>query len=99
VIIILTIAWWLEGRALRREITALEQQIAELREMPPHERAILDRALFDRSARSYHAALRQCAHGFHHPEGPHSCDGCWCEGERDRAMYGWDHNTDPKETP
>lgn len=38
---------------------------------------------------------RQCPHGFHHPDGPHSCDGCWCEGERDREQYGWDHNTDP----
>ena len=38
---------------------------------------------------------RQCPHGFHHPPGPHSCDGCWCEGERDRAMYGWDHSTAP----
>lgn len=38
---------------------------------------------------------RQCPHGFHHPPGPHSCDGCWCEGERDRAMYGWDHDTAP----
>lgn len=39
---------------------------------------------------------RQCPHGFHHPRNvPHSCDGCWCEGERDREQYGWNHNTDP----
>ena len=38
---------------------------------------------------------RKCPHGYHHPPGPHSCDGCWCEGERDRAMYGWDHDTAP----
>ena len=38
---------------------------------------------------------RKCPHGYHHPPWPHSCDGCWCEGERDRMKYGWDHNTDP----
>jgi len=38
---------------------------------------------------------RQCPHGYHHPKGPHSCDGCWCEGERDRAEYGWAHDTTP----
>lgn len=38
---------------------------------------------------------RQCPHGFHHPPWPHSCDGCWCEGERDRRAYGWDHDTAP----
>lgn len=46
--------------------------------------------------------LRVCQHGFHHPypdnlDYPHSCDGCWCEGERDRRDYGWPHNTTPKE--
>jgi hypothetical protein len=41
--------------------------------------------------------VRQCPHGYHHPSGPHSCDGCWCEGERDRRQYGWPHNTDPRE--
>lgn len=40
--------------------------------------------------------IRQCPHGFHHPNYPHSCDGCWCEGEHDRAQYGWAHNTDPR---
>lgn len=40
---------------------------------------------------------RQCPHGFHHPVGvPHSCDGCWCEGEHDRAEYGWQHDTTPE---
>lgn len=38
---------------------------------------------------------RQCPHGFHHPPHPHSCDGCWCEGERDRREYGWPHDTTP----
>jgi len=42
---------------------------------------------------------RKCIHGYHHPEWPHSCDGCWCEGERDRREYGWDHNTAPHDTP
>lgn len=46
--------------------------------------------------------LTQCPHGFHHPRPysasyPHSCDGCWCEGERDRLDYGWDHDTNPGE--
>lgn len=40
---------------------------------------------------------RQCPHGFHHPPHPHSCDGCWCEGERDRHEYGWPHDTTPTE--
>lgn len=40
-------------------------------------------------------APRQCPHGFHHPAGKHSCDGCWCEGERDRREYGWRHDTSP----
>lgn len=31
---------------------------------------------------------RQCEHGFHHPTWPHSCDGCWCDDERDK-VYGW----------
>lgn len=38
---------------------------------------------------------RRCPHGFHHPPWPHPCDGCWCEGERDRRDYGWDHDTGP----
>ena len=38
---------------------------------------------------------RKCPHGFHHPAWPHSCDGCWCEGERDRREYGWPHDTTP----
>lgn len=38
---------------------------------------------------------RQCPHGFHHPAVSHSCDGCWCEGESDRARYGWQHDTSP----
>lgn len=42
------------------------------------------------------AEIRQCPHGFHHPPGSHSCDGCWCEGERDRAEYGWAHDTSPR---
>ena len=42
------------------------------------------------------AEYRQCSHGFHHPPWPHSCDGCWCEGERDRREYGWDHDTTPE---
>lgn len=41
--------------------------------------------------------IRQCPHGFHHPKGLHSCDGCWCEGERDRDRYGSNHSNDPKE--
>lgn len=56
-IVILTLAWWLEGRAFRRELSALEQQIADLRAMPIDERAALDLALIERSARNYHAAL------------------------------------------
>lgn len=40
---------------------------------------------------------RQCPHGFHHPPHAHSCDGCWCEGERDRREYGWPHDTTPQE--
>jgi hypothetical protein len=44
------------------------------------------------------SAPRQCPHGFHHPAGPHSCDGCWCEGERDRRDYGWEHDTTPQPT-
>lgn len=39
---------------------------------------------------------RQCEHGYHHPPWAHSCDGCWCEGERDRREYGWPHDTTPK---
>lgn len=39
---------------------------------------------------------RRCPHGYDHPGWPHSCDGCWCEGERDRREYGWDHDTSPK---
>jgi hypothetical protein len=42
--------------------------------------------------------FRQCPHGFHHPPWAHSCDGCWCEGERDRTEYGWPHDTTPKGT-
>lgn len=43
---------------------------------------------------------RKCPHGFDHPNPfdaryPHSCDGCWCEGLRDRRDYGWDHDTSP----
>lgn len=38
---------------------------------------------------------RRCPHGFHHPPHPHSCDGSWCEGERDRRDYGWPHDTTP----
>ena len=42
---------------------------------------------------------RRCPHGFDHPkpyrDSPHSCDGCWCEGERDRAEHGWEHDTTP----
>lgn len=40
--------------------------------------------------------FRQCEHGFHHPPWPHSCDGCWCEGEQDQRKYGWDHDTTPQ---
>lgn len=40
---------------------------------------------------------RLCPHGFHHPPWVHSCDGCWCEGERDQRDYGWPHDTTPKE--
>lgn len=36
---------------------------------------------------------RRCPHGFHHPSWPHSCDGCWCEDERDRRDHGRDHVT------
>lgn len=44
--------------------------------------------------------LRICPHGMHHPQPgnenyPHSCDGCWCEGIRDRNTYGWPHDTAP----
>ncbi len=44
--------------------------------------------------------LRVCPHGMHHPypdnlNYPHSCDGCWCEGLRDRRDYGWPHTTNP----
>ena len=39
---------------------------------------------------------RQCPHGYHHPPFTHSCDGCWCEGESDRRLYGWQHDTSPK---
>ncbi len=39
---------------------------------------------------------RRCPHGFHHPPWPHSCDGCWCEGERDQRDYGWPHDTTPR---
>lgn len=38
---------------------------------------------------------RKCEHGYHHPPWAHSCDGCWCEGERDRREYGWPHDTSP----
>jgi hypothetical protein len=38
-------------------------------------------------------AIRQCEHGYHHPSGSHSCDGCWCDDERDLAQYGWVHLT------
>jgi len=45
--------------------------------------------------------LELCPHGFHHPRPfnnyPHSCDGCWCEGERDHREYGWKHDTTPRE--
>ena len=41
--------------------------------------------------------FRLCPHGYHHPPWPHSCDGCWCEGESDRRNYGWYHDTTPKE--
>lgn len=44
--------------------------------------------------------LVQCPHDFHHPRPystyPHSCDGCWCEGERDMREYGWKHDTTPE---
>jgi hypothetical protein len=34
---------------------------------------------------------RQCVHGYHHPAWPHSCDGCFCDDERDLNDYGWKH--------
>lgn len=48
--------------------------------------------------------FRRCPHGFDHPHPgtalaityPHSCDGCWCEGERDKQQYGWPHDTSPR---
>lgn len=43
------------------------------------------------------SSYRRCPHGYDHPGWPHSCDGCWCEGERDRRDYGWDHDTSPQE--
>ena len=43
------------------------------------------------------AEVRRCPHGFHHPPWAHSCDGCWCEGERDQREYGWNHDTSPEE--
>jgi hypothetical protein len=42
---------------------------------------------------------RQCPHGYHHPPWPHSCDGCWCEGESDKKNYGWNHSTAPTKKP
>lgn len=32
--------------------------------------------------------FRQCEHSYHHPHWPHSCDGCFCDDERDKA-YNW----------
>lgn len=49
-------------------------------------------------AEARRGAYRRCERGFHHPPWQHSCDGCWCEGERDRAEYGWQHDTTPART-
>lgn len=59
-------------------------------------------ACHTREAENRRVDLRQCPHGYHHPypldlDYPHSCDGCWCEGERDRRDYGWPHTTNPPE--
>jgi hypothetical protein len=40
--------------------------------------------------------FRQCPHGYQQPPWAHACDGCWCEGERDRREYGWPQDTTPK---
>ena len=35
---------------------------------------------------------RHCKHGYDHPPWAHSCDGCWCDDDRDK-QYGWPEGT------
>ena len=35
---------------------------------------------------------RQCEHGYHHPPWPHSCDGCFCDDDRDKEYPDWPVN-------